>query len=318
MNAPVSAPARVSAQILNYRTPELVLDCLDSLVPQVDPRRDAVVVVDNASGDGSVEAIRRGLAERGWSERVRLIESPVNGGFAAGNNLALRAVDARAYLLLNSDTRVGEGAVERLWRALEAAPRAGLIGPRLEGEDGEVQSSCFRAPSPVSELIDASRTGPLARLLRRWQVAPPPGASPDRSVAGPEWTSFAAVMIRRDVLDQVGLLDEGYFMYYEDVDFCLRARAAGWQIRHEPRARVVHLHSRSSNLGALQRARRRKPPYVYASRARYYRKAYGTGGLLAANVLWTVGRGVAWLREVAGNKPPHTAERQLLDTWSAL
>jgi GT2 family glycosyltransferase len=301
---------RVAAIVLNYRTPALVLDCLETLVPELDPVRDAAVVVDNASGDDSGEVIRRGIAERGWKS-VRLIVAERNGGFAAGNNIGIRTVSAGAYLLLNSDTLVRPGAIAHLLGALESDPRIGIVSPRLEWPDETPQISCFRLHTPWSEMIDTAATGPIRCLLSRWDVPIPVADAPFE----PEWTSFAAVLIRGAAVERVGPLDEGFFMYYEDVDYCRRVRQAGWRILHEPRARVVHLRGGSSPVKALQAARKRRPRYFYASRSRYFRNAYGPLGLLAANLAWTVGRGIALARELAGQKKPHAVERELLDTW---
>jgi len=307
------APAedlRIAAIVLNYRTPALVLDCLASLVPELDPARDAIVVVDNASGDDSVELVRRGVAEHGW-KGVRLVESPRNDGFAAGNNVGIRAVTAHAYLLLNSDTLVRPGAVSRLLETLDSDPRLGIVSPRLEWPDATPQISCFRLHTPWSELIYTAGTGPVRSLLARWDVPLEVADEPFE----PGWTSFAAVMIRGSVFEQVGLLDEGFFMYYEDVDYCRRAAHAGWRIRHEPRARVVHLRGQTSPVKALSAARKRRPRYYYASRSRYFRNAYGRAGLLVANLFWTAGRAVAFARELVGSKESHAVERELLDIW---
>lgn len=297
---------RVAVVILNYRTPELVLEALESVSDQLGPD-DAAVVVDNQSGGDDLEVIREGAARRGL-QGVRLVQSPVNGGFSAGNNLGIRAVRARGYLLLNSDATLRPGALERLWQALEEQPDVGLVSPRLLSPDGSTQANCFRRHTPVSELLLAARTGPVQHLLQRWAVAEPPPLQP-------EWTSFAAVLIRREVVEQIGLLDEGFFMYYEDVDYCLRARAAGWRVLHEPAAVAVHLHAASSQMESLTARRRRRPAYFYAARRRYFSKTLGPAGPLLANSLWTLGRSIALARELVGNKRPHAVERELMDTW---
>jgi GT2 family glycosyltransferase len=302
--------ARIAAIVLNYRTPELVEDCLRSIVPELRSGVDRIVVVDNASGDGSAERIDRFIQQQG-SPMVELVESPVNGGFAAGNNVGIRSVEAQAYLLLNSDTLVRPGAPEQLWATLQSDARIGLCSPRLEWLDGTPQISCFRYHSPFSELIAGSRTGPIRTMLDHWDVPLPLRNEP----FDPQWTSFAAVMIRREVFERVGLLDEGFFMYYEDVDFCRRAVESGFRVHHDPRPRVVHLRGGSSPVKELTAARKRRPRYYYESRSRYFRKAYGQQGPLLANGLWTVGRSVAWLREHLGRKLPHTVEREFLDNW---
>lgn len=301
---------RVAAIVLNYRTPDLAAACARSAATALDPQRDVVLVVDNASADGSAEKLRAALAGASRPE-VRVLESGRNGGFAFGNNAGIRAVDADFYLLLNSDTLVREGAVESLLRFFGAHPRAGLVGPRLEWQDGEVQVSGFRFHRPVTELIAGSATGPIQRVLARWDVPLPVSSEPRRV----EWVSFAAVMIRAEVTHRIGGLDEGYFMYYEDADYCRDASRAGFEVWQEPAARVVHLRGQSSPVKRLTAARQRLPSYYYASRSRYYRKQFGRAGWLAANLLWTAGRAVSWLRETVGAKQPHTVEHQLRDNW---
>lgn len=308
--SPARESRRIAVVIVNYRTPELVADCIDSLLPEIDSQRDAVVIVDNASGDGSVAALR-GLVERHGELPLTLLEAPANAGFAAGNNRGIAALCAEAYLLLNSDTRVRPGAVEALWRRLRSGPRVGLVGARLEWPDGEPQISCFRFHSPQSELIAAARTEPVRRLLARFDVP-----IPVRGEAfSPEWVSFAAVLVRREVLEAIGPLDEGFFLYYEDVDACRRARRAGFEVWYEPAARVVHLRGGSGPVKQLSAERRRRPRYYYAARRRYFRNAYGPLGPLLANACWTAGRALAWLREQLGAKSPHTVEHELLDVW---
>jgi len=301
---------RIATVIVNYRTPGLVIDCLETLVPEIDPGSDLVVVVDNGSGDGSVNRIESEIAARRW-ERVRVIASHENRGYSAGNNLGIRSTAARAYFLLNSDTLVKAGAVLRLWKVLQSDARIGLVGPRQESRKGTPLTSCFRFHTPWSELIAGAGTGPIRTLLSRWDVPLPTS----KVRCEPEWTSFAGVLIRREVIDNVGLLDEGFFMYFEDVDYCRRARKAGWRIVHEPSARIVHFHGASSAVVESQRNQGRLPRYYYAARSRYFRKSMGRSGLFAANLMRTFGRAIAWLRERVGRKRPHAAEAELLDLW---
>jgi len=300
---------RVAVVIVNYRTPELTRGALASLVGEIDPLRDSAVVVDNASGDGSAERLEAWIAERGFEGWARVLRAPSNGGFAAGNNLGIRSIEADFYLLLNSDAQLRPGALASLLAAAEARPDVGLLGPRLEDEEGALQMSCFRFHSPLSELIQAAATGPLTRLLRRFDVAL------GETGAEPDWLSFACVMVRRAVIDAAGLLDEGYFLYYEDVDFCRRARRAGWRHALVPEARALHLHGASSTVPEALSRRERAPAYLYDSRARYYTRFYGRSGLWLANSLWMLGRGVSLARERFGGKTPHTCEAEWIDNW---
>jgi N-acetylglucosaminyl-diphospho-decaprenol L-rhamnosyltransferase len=303
---------RLNIVIVNYRTPQLVIDCLRSLEGEISPSQDVAVVVDNASGDESADRIRDAIAAHNWRGWVQLLQAPQNGGFSAGNNLGISAVPADAYLLLNSDTIVRPGAISAMLAALSDHPRAGVVSPRLEWPDGEPQVSCFRFLSPFSELINAAATAPVTRLLQRFNV---PIQVTDVPIQ-PDWTSFACVLIRNAVMKQVGLLDEGYFMYFDDVDYCRRVRSAGWTVLHWPTSRVVHLRGGSGPVKSAIAARKRPRRYLYESRARYFRKFYGRGGCVWANLAWLAGRSVSLFRELAGNKQPHTCESAATDIWT--
>lgn len=302
---------KLAVIILNYKTPQLVIDCLQSLSSEVDTAQHRVIVVDNDSNDGSVEKIRGAIATHHWSTWSEVLPSPVNGGFSAGNNVGIKAIDAEAYLLLNSDTIVRPGAIATLLTTMAQHPEAGLMSPRLEWPDTTPQISCFRYQSPFSELIGSANTSFFTTLLHKFHVPLPIAEQP----CEPEWTSFACVLIRKEVIDQVGLMDEGYFMYYDDIDYCRQARNAGWSILHNPAARVVHLRGGSGSVKSDVANRNRPRPYLYASRSRYFSKYYGPFGLLFANAMWLLGRSVSLIRELTGQKKPHTCEHTAQDIW---
>lgn len=309
----MSAVRELVVVVLHYRTPDMLFDCLASLESEVSGRPDwEVVVVDNASGDGSAERIEGAIVERGWDTYVRLVRSPVNGGFSAGNNLGMREAPAHFHVLLNSDTLVREGALDVLLAAARAHPDAALLAPRLEWPDGRPQESCFRPASPVSELMRAAATGPLTRLLSSFQVAlPVPEAACE-----PPWASFACILLRGDAREAIGPMDEGFFMYFEDVDYGRRAWQAGFRVRYVPEAHVVHLRGGSSSVKAARSAQERIPAYYYAARNRYFAKYYGgVAGVLLANGAWLLGRGIAALRELAGGKASRAAAREGRDIW---
>lgn len=303
---------RLGIVIINYRGASLVCDCLDTLALQVDAALDAVVVVDNASGDSSPNEIEARIVECGWGGWCRLIRSARNGGFSYGNNTGMRAIDAESYLLLNSDTLLRPQALERLREAMEAHPEVGLIGPRLEWPDETPQISAFQFPTPLTEFVSAAHTGPISRMFAGHVVAPGPVPAEARHA---DWVSFACVLIRREVVDAIGYMDEHYFMYSEDIDYCRTALSAGWRTLYWPAARVVHLRGGSGPVKALTAARKRRPSYFYASRARYYAKFYGRAGLICANVCWLAGRAVSRVREMASGKQPQVCEREGRDIW---
>jgi N-acetylglucosaminyl-diphospho-decaprenol L-rhamnosyltransferase len=297
--------------IVNFRTAALTEDCLRSLESEIGPRM-RVVVVDNASGDGSAERLERVMEERGWSRWARLIRSSQNGGFAAGNNLGIRSIRAGAYLLLNSDTLVRPGALAGLLEAARDRPDAGIIGPGLLDGRGEFDQSFFRQPAPASEFIRSSNTGLVARWLSRFDLILPRTERPLEV----DWLGFACVLIRASVIDRVGLLDEGYFMYFEDIDYCRRVRAAGWNVLYWPEPKVVHLQGGSSKVSSAGAAQRRAPRYYYEARARYFAKFYGRRGLWLANALWCAGQCVSLPRALLGKQRRSPREHEAFDLWT--
>ena len=305
--------------ILNYRTAQLSQDCLDSLDAEVKTSATdtevepsiRVVVVDNDSRDGSADAIERHIVARGFGTWASVVRSPINGGFAAGNNLGIRSVQADAYLLLNSDTLVKKGAIAEFRRAMQARPDAGIIGASFEDGDGQLLESCFTFPQPMSELLRVANTGVVTKALRRFDTPATYGDEPTEA----DWMPFAGVVIRREVLDVVGLLDDGFFMYFEDVDYCIRVRAAGWRIVYWPAARIVHLVGASSNVTTSNAALKRAPRYYYEARTRFFAKHFGTRGLLLANFAWIAGRSVSLSRQLLLGTSPHLRDQEFKDIW---
>lgn len=301
-----SRSLRVLVVVLNYRTPDLVEDCLRSLDGQLVPGERELVVVDNASGDDSADRIEAAIERHGWSAWARVVRSPVNDGFAAGNNIGVRSCNADIYVLLNSDTVVREGALDLL--AAAVCGSAAIAGPRLEWPTGERQVSTFRFRTPLTELISSGRLGSLGRLFQGHVVA----RELDDAASDLDWVSFACVAIRGEVFERIGGLDERYFMYFEDMDFCRRACGVGFGVGYEPAARVVHLRGGTSEVKRNTEGRRRRPAYFYAARAHYFRKWYGIGGLILANLLWTSGWALAVIRGKSA-----AVEREWLDIWSS-
>jgi N-acetylglucosaminyl-diphospho-decaprenol L-rhamnosyltransferase len=301
--------------MVNYRTADLAIDCLRSLEPEIiENPGTRVVVVDNASGDGSVNRLNSALAEHGWGSWVSVLASERNGGFAAGNNLAIRAAlndssPPHFVLLLNPDTLVRPGALKALVTFMERRLDVGLVGSRLEDPDGTPQPSAFRFPTVLGELDGGLRLGLMSRLLKRWVVVPPVPESP-----GPvDWVAGASLMVRREVFDAIGLLDEEYFMYFEEVDFCLRARRAGWPCWYLPESRVIHLVGQSSGVTASQNAQRRLPDYWFESRRRFFLVHYGRLRTTLADLAWAFGYALYRVRRVLQGKPKRDPEYLLWD-----
>ena len=310
--SPTRAACALGVVVINYKSADLIRDCLASIAGDLDALDARVAVVDNFSNDGSAEKIERWIAGCDvLSRRATVIRSMTNSGFSGGNNLGVAALDAGFYLLLNSDTVVRPGAVRALLAAAARDGEAGIIAPRLEDPDGAPQISCFRFHSPLSEFLAAAQTGPLDALFR-FAVVPAPVSDASTDC---QWVSFACVLLRRETLDAVGPMDDGYFMYFEDADYCAQVRRAGYRIVYEPGARVVHLRGGTAPVKALMKAKKRPPAYYYAARTRYFRKWWGPLGPATANLMWIAGRGVAHLRTLIGKPAPAVCEDQGKDHW---
>mgnify|MGYP003619481926 CR=1 FL=1 len=301
--------------IVNYRTPGLTIDCLASLAaPGGLPTDSRVVVTDNASGDDSAARIAQAIADGGWESWVRLMPLPRNGGFAYGNNAAIRGALAgddppRYVLLLNSDTLVYPGSLQALVDFLEARPEAAMVGSRLEDPDGTPQCSTFRFPSFLSELDETLRFGPLHRLLSRHvTLIPAPSAA-----ARVDWVAGASLLVRREVFEKIGLLDENYFLYYEETDFCLRAARAGLSCWYEPRSRVVHLVGRSTGVTVRQSKLPRRPRYWFDSRRRYFLRNHGRAFTTLLDAVWALAYPIGRLQMLARRRPVFDPGRLWLD-----
>ena len=282
----------------------MTIDCLRSIADQIATIPQAqVIVTDNASGDDSVQKISGAIETNRWSSWARLMPLERNGGFAWGNNAAIRPAlqsdDALEYvLLLNPDTIVRPGAMQALLDFMDASPRVGIAGSRLEHPDGRPQISAFHFHSVLSELESGFRLGIVSRLLRKKVVAQP---VPDRACPA-DWVAGASMMIRKELFDAIGLLDEKYFMYFEEVDFCLRAARAGWSCWYVPASRVVHLVGQSSGVTDAKQANKRRPGYWFESRRRFFVKNYGRLRAFMADLSWAAGFATYRARRVIQRK----------------
>ena len=300
---------------LNYRTHRLTIDCLRSLENEVRAIPGVQVVVsDNASGDGSVEQIGRAIAENNWDDWATLMPLDRNGGFAFGNNAPIRAalqsqLKPDYVLLLNPDTVVRPGALQALLDFMNANPQVGIAGSRLEDPDGTPQHSAFRFHSFLSEIDSGLRLGLVTKLLQGWIVAPPIVDVPCQT----DWVAGASMIIRRDVLETVGLMDEGYFMYYEEMDFCLQARRGGWPCWYVPASRVVHFVGQSSGVTDRKRPPKRMPQYLFESRRRYYLKNHGWLYAVLTDAAWALSHMMWQVRRVIQRKPDNDPPKLLSD-----
>ena len=303
---------QLAVVIINYKTAGMLIDCLESLLPEMQGINAKVVVVDNFSQDDSLLLIQQWIDDQAVGDLVLLLASTENSGFSGGNNTGISAVNADYYLLLNSDTLVRQGAIALMLNAAVEDLEVGLVSPRLEWPDARPQESCFRFHTPISQLIGSANTGLITHLLKKYNV--PYAVS--NQLGFYDWTSFACVLVRAEVFKEIGLMDDGYFMYFEDVAFAYYAQQAGWKVLNVPDAHVVHLRGGSSPLKSQAKLRKRLPRYFYESRTRFFYQVYGWFGLLLANMFWTLGYGIALLRSLLSSSfVPSASAYQWRDIW---
>ena len=279
----------IACVMVNYGAADLILARLGETLAALRRVPGSVLfVVDNASPGDDVARLREGL---GAHEDAVLVAHTRNGGFAAGNNAgfaALRAFEAERgarfgfVFLLNPDAWPEEDAAERLVAFARAHPRAGVVGPAIRSEDGAVHWSAFRFPSVLSEIENRIATGVVTRVLSRAVVSPPPPATPART----DWVSGAALLMPRGVIDALGPMDEGYFLYFEETDYQRAAARAGYEVWYAPDAGVTHLEGATTGQGKAAPDEAHVPDYWYRSRRRYFEKNHGAAYADRADRAW--------------------------------
>jgi hypothetical protein len=302
----------VSVVVVNWNTRQLLRDCLSSLLHHTRGRTLEIIVVDNASADGSAEMVR------GEFPSVHLLVNDRNLGFAAGCNQGLAEAGGRHLLLLNSDTRLEDDAVSGLAAFLDAHPEAGLVGCALKNADGTPQPSVGHFPSLLGALAAKLRqarrrdAGPWRNFDYPFLTREEHGREQDV-----DWIAGAVMLVRREVVKRVGPLDEGIFLFAEEWDWCYRIRAAGWRILFTPEAHVIHLGSGSWVLsdGLLNQARRAGVFY-------FYRKHYGRFSAAVFQLLAAAGAAartaLSAIRCLAPGAGRVEGVRRLRGSWESL
>lgn len=257
----------ISVIIVSWNASRYLEQCLASLAEAPPSRRTEIIVVDNASTDGSAEIVEAKFPH------VRLIKSTENLGFAKANNLAIRQSQGHYICLVNSDVKVLPGCLDALAEYLDRNPTAGNVGPRVLNSDMTLQSSCRRFPSFWNNLCEATGLATAFKNTRLFSGEHMLFFPHDRTLTvdalvGCFW------MMRRETLRAVGPLDEGFFMYSEDVDWCRRCQKAGWQVVFFPGARAVHYRGASSASAPLGSALAQQRSALY-----YWSKYHGSWGL---------------------------------------
>jgi GT2 family glycosyltransferase len=272
-------PVELSIVIVSWNVCDLLRACLASIEASREDLRVEVIVVDGGSNDGSPEMVRVAFPE------VELVVKKENLGFPKGNNIGISRSSGRYVMLLNPDTEVVDEALGEMLAFADAHPDVGVIGAQLLNPDGSVQSSRRRFPTLATGVFESTWLQPIApkSILRYFYVED----LPDDKVTDVDWVTGACLLARRDVVDAVGLLDEDYFMYSEELDWCRRIKDAGWRVVYFPAAQIIHHVGKSSEQAVTER-------HINFQRAklRYFRKYHGRWAakflrlLLIANFLW--------------------------------
>lgn len=302
--------------ILSYRVKDLTLECLRSLSSEISGVEGArVVVCDNGNTDDTGARLREAVDKNAWQNWAEVTSVYPNRGFTGGNNYVVRAAldskDPPQYvLLLNADTLVLPNALAALVKFMDEHPTAGIAGSRLEWPDGSIQASPFRFQGVASELDRGLRLGIISRLLARWRVDFPT----PRQQCEVDWVSGACMIIRREVLNTVGLLDEDYYTYFDDIDICLNAKRAGWASWFVPQSRIIHLEGASTGIRPQGNEKpKRRPGYWFEARRRFFLKNYGAIYTALADAAFIIGYALWRVRRALQGKPDGDPPHMLMD-----
>ncbi|MEC3861298.1 glycosyltransferase family 2 protein [Mesobacterium sp. TK19101] len=292
---------RLLTIILNYRTADMTVRSVQAALGAMHGLDGEITVVDNDSGDGSFETIQARLAAADWAQErmIRVIQSGRNGGFGAGNNVGIRAglsdgTKPDYVYILNSDAFPQPDAIRKLIAHLDSHPEAGFAGSYIYGDDDEPHMTQFRFPCALGELEGAARTGPISRLLKNHAMPIPIPQETCRV----DWLAGASMLMRQSVLDDIGLFDETFFLYFEETDLSLRALRAGHETHFVRDSEVMHIGSVSTGMRQWTRI----PVYWLDSRWHYYTKNHGRAYAVWATTLRLLGEGIWQVRRILQRK----------------
>lgn len=277
----------LSIIILNYNTKDLLAQAIDSINTKIDHE---IIVVDNASTDGSSQFIQKKYPS------VKLIKAEKNLGFAAGNNLGLKAAHGDFVLLLNSDTQIIADAIDQCVSYLKSNNHIGILTPKLILPDGAIDLACHRGfPTLTNSLfyfLKIEQTFPTIPFFSGYHQT----YQDFDQIHQVDAVSGAAMFIRKKVIDQIGLLDERFFMYAEDIDFCLRAKNSGWQIVYFPEGTVIHHKGSSGTKSTEKSTQSHTRHHFYHTMKQYFDKHHRH----PAPIRFIVNRGIDLLAKLRG------------------
>lgn len=303
---------RILVSIVNYRASDLICEMLPNLINEINLEKDFVTIFDNNSCDGSLLKLEKFIKKNDLEKNVLLLQSDINGGFSFGNNRIVENTikhlgKAPEFVyLLNPDAIPQKNSVKELVNFLSTHQSAGIVGSRLESIHGIIQTSSFRFHSFSTELLSSLSVGYLDKLFRNYTLINMLDTFQTRET---EWIAGASMMIRYELYKYLGGMDEEYFLYFEETDFCLQAKRAGWQCWHIQSSHVIHYEGQSTGVVSSDIHKRRRPKYWFNSRQRYFLKNYGLIYTAMTDFAWIIGyftyRTRAMIQGKETNSPPH-------------
>lgn len=279
---------RVGIAIVNYKTSDLVCDCLKGIARLVTEAKVSVCIVDNYSCDGSYERLFEEAHKPEYLGWVHVIDGARNGGFSYGNNLAgkyFSDLGISYFWMLNPDTYPTEHSLSEMLAVFEQKPACGAVGSRLQDADGTRQIAAFNFPKPLGEFVNTLRLGLVEKMLPRYVVA----YELSDELQKVDWVAGASMLVRWDDFKSIGFMDEGYFLYFEEVDLCFKLTQAGRAIYYAPKSIVVHHVGAATGISDTRKKAPRRPQYWFDSRRRFYLKNHGFLGVVIADTSAVVG-----------------------------
>ena len=272
-----------------------------------------MAVCENGTGRDAEQNLRAAIAENGWGPWVDLTAISPNRGFTGGNNVIIRKWLASAerpeyFLLLNADTQVRPGAFDALVSFMDGHPNVGVAGSNLEWPDGSPQGSAFRFHGIATELDRGLRLGFVSRLLSQWTRC----VFSSQDACQVDWVVGTSMIIRREVIEAIGPLDEGLYTYFDDIDYCLNAKRAGWQTWFVPESNVMHLDGAST--GITEKNLKRRPEYWFQARRRFFLKNHGALYTALTDTAFLFGFALWRLRQWVQRKPDTDPQHMLIDS----
>lgn len=297
----------ISVILVSYNTAKMTIDALDTLFASETTFNTEVVIIDNASSDDSVSLIKQHYPD------ITLIENQKNVGFGRANNQALDVIKGDYVLLLNTDAFVAKDTLQKTVDYMENNPKCGLLGVRLIGRDGDLQPSCRFFPTPFN--IFAQRLG-LNRLFPNISVVD--NVDTDHNVTQAcDWVPGCYYLLRKEVVDTVGLFDPLYFLYSEEVDHCYAIKKAGWEVMYYADTNVVHIGGESAkSVGKISNVSRQVPQLQIESELLYFRKNHGLIGVWSHILLSNLADLIQFAKDLLRLKPFHVLSYSLKRLFS--